>query len=145
MEEKLYTIGKVAKLVGISVQMLRLYENEGLIIPIKKKSLHRLYSSDDVDRIKCIQDMIHNEKISIVGIKRILALIPCWAIQKCPNEIRQKCIAFKDYTKPCWMQKIHNTVCDKDKCRNCVVYKSINNCSRLKQILNQVDSLVLEG
>ncbi len=144
-KEQYYTIGKASQLVGVSVQMLRLYEDEGLIIPFKKKSLHRLYSSEDIERLKCIRDMIHNEKISIIGIKRMMALIPCWAIKKCPVIIREGCEAFKDHTKPCWLNKIDNELCNSNECRGCLVYKSIKSCSALKQLLNQIDNLVIEG
>ncbi|MDP2207725.1 MAG: MerR family DNA-binding transcriptional regulator, partial [Bacteroidota bacterium] len=37
--EPVYSIGTAADLVGLSVQMLRLYEAEGLILPFKKSSL----------------------------------------------------------------------------------------------------------
>lgn len=143
--EPVHTISKAAQLVGLSVQMLRLYENEGLIIPFRKDSLHRKYSEDDIERLRCIREMINKDKISIAGIKRILALIPCWALKKCPDDVKRKCVAFKDYTKPCWMHKLNNLICESAKCRNCLVYESFSNCSKIKQILNQVDSLVLEG
>lgn len=143
--EPVYSIGKVARIVGVSVQMLRLYEYEGLIIPYKKSSLHRLYSQVDIDRLVCIRKMINEEKISIMGIKRIMALIPCWAIKRCPVEVRNSCQAFRDHTKPCWLHKSDSDGCDKNKCRDCLVYKNLVNCSGIKLLLNQVNELVLKG
>jgi len=42
--EPLFPISTAAKLLSVSVQTLRLYEKEGLILPFKKSSKHRLYS-----------------------------------------------------------------------------------------------------
>ncbi|MDP2210087.1 MAG: MerR family transcriptional regulator [Bacteroidota bacterium] len=137
--EPIYTIGAASKAVGLSVQMLRLYETEGLILPFKKSSLHRLYSETDIERIRCIRKMINEEKISIVGIKRLLALIPCWAIKNCPKGNRESCKAFTDHTQPCWLQKETSNGCENSHCRLCPVYLKVSNCASLKQILNQVE------
>lgn len=141
--EPVYTIGAAADLVGLSVQMLRLYEAEGLILPYKKASSHRLYSEADIERIRCIRQMINEEKISIVGIKRLLALIPCWAIKNCLKENRESCKAFTDHTQPCWLQKETSNGCENSDCRLCPVYLKVSNCASLKQILNQVEHIEL--
>ncbi|MDI6802320.1 MAG: MerR family transcriptional regulator [Bacteroidota bacterium] len=141
--EPIYSIGTAADSVGLSVQMLRLYEAEGLVLPFKKSSLHRLYSEADIERILCIRKMINEEKISIVGIKRMLALIPCWAIKNCPKEERENCKAFTDHTQPCWLQKETFNGCDNSACRLCPVYEKVSNCASLKQILNQVEHIEL--
>ena len=54
MNEPKYTISTAARIAGISVHTLRKYEREGLIIPFKKDSNQRLYSDQDLDRIRCI-------------------------------------------------------------------------------------------
>lgn len=141
--EPVYSIGAAANLIGLSVQMLRLYEAEGLVLPFKKSSLHRIYSEADIERIRCIRKMINEEKISIVGIKRLLALIPCWAIKNCPKVVRENCKAFTDHTQPCWLQKETSNGCDNTACRLCPVYQKVSNCSSLKQILNQVEHIEL--
>jgi MerR family transcriptional regulator, heat shock protein HspR len=141
--EPIYTIGAAANLVGVSVQMLRLYESEGLVIPFKKSSQHRLYSEVDIERIRCIRKMINEEKISIVGIKRMLALIPCWAIKNCGKENREQCAAFTDHKQPCWLQNKVADGCDNSDCRNCPVYAKVSDCSSLKQIFNQIEQVEL--
>lgn len=97
----IYSIGEVADRLGISVQLLRLYEAEGLILPFKKSSRHRLYSEFDISRIECIRKMINEEEISIIGIKRILSLIPCWAIKYCSEKERDGCLAYTGSVEPC--------------------------------------------
>jgi len=112
-----YTISTAAHLLGISIPTLRMYEKEGLIIPYKKESNQRRYSQNDLYRVKCIRETINRDKISIAGIKRILALIPCWDILKCTVDNRNNCLAFQDHTKPCWNHNHTTGICGTKKCR----------------------------
>jgi MerR family transcriptional regulator, heat shock protein HspR len=129
----LYSIGVIADLLQISVHTLRLYESEGLIIPFKKGSKHRLYSYNDLVRLKCIRDSITNKKFSIPSIKTIYSLIPCWAIKKCPVKDRQNCDAYKGMMQPCWTYKHNNNICESGECRLCDVYKLHNQCETIKE------------
>lgn len=142
MQEKfdnpIYTISNAAKLLGISVHTLRMYEREGLIIPFKKQSNQRLYSDRDLDRVTCIRSTINDDKINIEGIRRLLSLIPCWAIIKCSEKDRVNCSAYSSYNKPCWMFNHKNNVCDDKSCRECEVYKSFGTCSSIKNKLKQL-------
>ncbi len=67
----IFTISNAAKILGISVHTLRMYEREGLIIPFRKESNQRLYSNQDIERVKCIQKTINKDKINIEGIRRV--------------------------------------------------------------------------
>jgi MerR family transcriptional regulator/heat shock protein HspR len=132
--EPLYSISTAARLLGISVPTLRMYENEGLILPYKKESKHRLYSKEDLERIECIRSAINKEKISINGIKTIFSLIPCWKILNC-GEKKETCKFFNDHSNPCWVHKHENNSCANNVCRECDVYKNFSNCSTIKQKL----------
>ena len=79
--QRLYTIGEAADLIGVSVPTIRMYEREGLIIPLRKASRHRLFADHDLQRIRCIRRTINTEKVSIAGIRRMMALIPCWKMK----------------------------------------------------------------
>lgn len=133
-----YTISTAARLLGISIPTLRMYENEGLIIPFKKSSSHRLYSDLDLDRIKCLRQAINGGKIGIESIRRMLSLIPCWAIVGCTEKDRKKCEAFNSYDKPCWMHNHKNNICSDRDCRVCEVYNSFTDCSSLKEKLKEL-------
>ena len=98
-----HTIGEAADLLGISIPTIRMYEREGLIVPYRKRSKHRRFSKNDVERIRCIRVMINAEKVSIAGIRRLLSLIPCWSIKQCPPKERAACDAFQLNEAPCWM------------------------------------------
>ena len=128
----LYTISKAAELVGLSVHTLRMYEREGLIVPFKKSSKHRVYSQFDVERLKCIHDTIKNQKISIGGIKGMLSLIPCWKIKNCSDDERENCRAYQGQFEPCWNYKHENNICATNECRLCEVFKIYGSCKEMK-------------
>lgn len=130
--EVLYTVGETADLVGVSIPTLRMYEREGLIITNRRQSRHRRYTHADIDRLRCIRDMIRKEKISIAGIRRLLALVPCWRIKNCPEEARSTCGAFQQHEAPCWMASEKKWDCKSAECRSCEVYRSVADCHTLK-------------
>lgn len=103
----LYSIVTVSRMLGVSVHTLRIYEREGLIIPHKTDGNHRLYSQADVDRLNCIRRAILEEKISIAGIRRIQALIPCWDIKQCSDGDRRNCKAFRSHERGCWPDHLY--------------------------------------
>jgi MerR family transcriptional regulator/heat shock protein HspR len=120
----LYPIGVVAELVGTTDQTLRLYEKHGLLKP-HRRNKNRFYSENDIKWLMCIRDLIHKNKISIEGIKRLLNYAPCWEITECTEERRATCSAFIDKTKPCW--EMNRMICNKENgriCEDCVVYLS---------------------
>jgi len=45
-----YTVGEVAAAVGVSPQMLRVWERKGLLIPARRSGRQRLYSEDHLQR-----------------------------------------------------------------------------------------------
>lgn len=133
-----YTISVTARLLGISIHTLRMYEREGLIIPYKKDSGHRLYSQNDIERLQCIRRAINQDKISIAGIKTIYSLIPCWKIVNCSEEERLNCPSFTAHSQPCWTFDHKKNVCSSRICRECVVYKDFSDCSTIKNSINQI-------
>ncbi len=137
-ELPLYPISSAAKLLGISVHTLRMYEREELILPFKKESSHRLYSNADIERLKCIRKAINENKISINGIKTIYAMIPCWEIANCGKSERNSCEAFKNHSQPCWAFKHEENVCGKLNCRECDVYKIYDECGKIKKLIADV-------
>jgi len=120
----LYPIGIVAELIGTTDQTLRLYEKHGLIKPARRNK-NRYYSENDIKWLRCLRDLIHNRKISIQGIKKLMEYAPCWEITECSEERRNSCTAFIDKTKPCW--ELNRLICQRESgkiCEDCVVYIS---------------------
>jgi MerR family transcriptional regulator/heat shock protein HspR len=135
MPETLYSIGEAADILGVSVPTLRLYEREGLIIPLRKSSGHRLFTGRDIERIRCLRETINTKKVSIAGIKRLFSLLPCWKIKNCPIEARVQCPAFLCNEGACWTLRGKARKCAAAECRECPVYAEFSDCSTLKQTI----------
>ena len=133
----LFSIGAIAETLGVSVQTIRLYEKEQLIIPFKKESKHRLFSHSDLERLKFIRYAISELKVGIGGLKIILSLIPCWEITSCSHEDKIKCISFPSL-KPCWSSSENKKSCSNKECRDCIVYTKFNSCNNIKNSINEI-------
>ena len=125
--EKWYTIGDVARLLDISPNTLRLYENSGLVIPHRTPTNRRLYDEKDLAWLKKIRNLIKHEKMNIEGIRRLLALLPCWEIIKCKE--RENCPVYIERTRLCFEVKHPQ---DHKDCRQCEVYRQFIFCDNLK-------------
>jgi MerR family transcriptional regulator/heat shock protein HspR len=123
-EETIFPIRTAAKLLGISIHTLRMYEREGLIIPFKTSGNQRLYSYNDIERIVSIRKNIKESKISINGLRAITSMVPCFRIINCSQDDRKNCEAYHEGIKPCWTYKHKNNICENIDCRECDVYKN---------------------
>lgn len=94
-----YSIGVAAQILGVHPRTLRIYEDEGLVKPARKGN-RRFFSPNDITWIGCIRTMIHDEGISIPGIKKLLRYAPCWEITDCPKEVCESCTASVDIAVP---------------------------------------------
>ncbi len=68
-----YAISVAAVLVGTGVQNLRAYEKAGLIEPDRTPGGTRLYSQDDISRLKSITDLL-DQGLNLAGIAMVLQL-----------------------------------------------------------------------
>lgn len=132
-----YPIGMVARMFDISVPTLRLYEQEGLVLPKKSKGGHRQYTESDVKRIHCIRNLIANQGLNLAGIRMMLSTIPCWELKPCSETDRQNCDAYHESTLPCWMVENKGDICKNEDCTECAVYKNAAECKNIKDILNK--------
>ena len=136
-EQLYYPIGLVAKMFGISVATLRLYEAEGLIIPHKSKGHHRSYNDEDIKRIECIRALLEEKGLNLAGIRMMLSTIPCWELKPCSEEDRQQCDAYFTSEIPCWMVENKGERCKNENCRECPVYTRSAECHNIKYILKK--------
>ena len=95
----IYPIGVAAKLLDVHPRTLRIYEDEGLIKPHRSGN-RRLYSTNDITWIGCLRRMIHDDGISIPGIKKLLRYATCYEISDCPENIHCSCDAVVDRAIP---------------------------------------------
>ncbi|QBD77606.1 MerR family transcriptional regulator [Ktedonosporobacter rubrisoli] len=68
-----YSIGIVSKLVGMPPQMLRRYEEAGLVEPARQDGKNRLYSDHDVAILHEVAELAE-QGVNSVGIRYILQL-----------------------------------------------------------------------
>ncbi len=108
----IYPIGVAARLLDVHPRTLRIYEEEGLINP-SHRGARRLFSPNDIKWIGCLRSMIHDQGISIPGIKRLLALAPCWEIADCPAAVHEECAARVDRAAPRSLRVAGDAVAEK--------------------------------
>lgn len=73
--EPVYMIGVAARLCGLHPQTLRLYERLGLVQPARIGSQKRLYSDEDIERLKRIQHFTQQLGVNLAGVDVILRLL----------------------------------------------------------------------
>jgi MerR family transcriptional regulator/heat shock protein HspR len=69
-----YMISVAAELAGMHPQTLRIYEARGLITPKRSSGNTRLYSQDDVDRLRRIQELTSELGMNLAGVERVFEL-----------------------------------------------------------------------
>jgi MerR family transcriptional regulator/heat shock protein HspR len=69
-----FMISVAAELAQMHPQTLRMYEARGLIEPKRSPKGTRLYSQDDVERLRQIQEMTGDLGLNLAGVERVLAL-----------------------------------------------------------------------
>lgn len=68
-----YSISVASELSGVDPQMLRTYEQRGLVRPFRTGGGTRRYSRDDIDRIADITALL-SEGLNLAGIGHVLKL-----------------------------------------------------------------------
>src|SRR5213593_2376073 len=69
-----YMISVAAELAGMHPQTLRIYETRGLIAPKRSPKNTRLYSQQDVDRLRRIQELTTELGMNLAGVERVFEL-----------------------------------------------------------------------
>jgi MerR family transcriptional regulator, heat shock protein HspR len=69
-----FMISVAAELADMHPQTLRMYEARGLIEPQRSPKGTRLYSQEDVDRLRRIQEMTTELGMNLAGVERVFEL-----------------------------------------------------------------------
>ncbi len=69
-----FMISVAAELADMHPQTLRMYEARGLIEPKRSPKGTRLYSHDDVERLRRIQEMTTELGMNLAGVERIFEM-----------------------------------------------------------------------
>ena len=69
-----FMISVAAELAEMHPQTLRMYEARGLIEPQRSPKGTRLYSQEDVEKLRRIQEMTNELGLNLAGVERVLEL-----------------------------------------------------------------------
>ena len=90
-----YTIGVVSQLVGMPPQMLRRYEEAGLLEPARQAVKNRLYSDQDVSILKEIAEL-YEQGVNAAGIRYIIQMRrQVTVLQQEVNEVRRTLVSYQ--------------------------------------------------
>lgn len=67
-----YVISIAASLAGCHPRTLRIYEDEGLVDPVRTDTNIRLYSDEDVHKVRCIRYLTQVRGVNLAGVKLLL-------------------------------------------------------------------------
>jgi MerR family transcriptional regulator/heat shock protein HspR len=72
--EDLYFISVAARMLGMHPQTLRKYERLGLVRPTRTVGSMRLYSRDELERLKLIKRLVDDAGVNLAGVQRLLSV-----------------------------------------------------------------------
>jgi len=118
----LVTLSAASRVLGLSESSIRQYESEGLILLQRDSKGRRQLAVADVRRLSLLKMRLDRKQGGFDGLRRALALLPCWELLGCSIDDRNACPAFQVTTRPCW--NTEGTICrlKKMNCRECKVY-----------------------
>ena len=67
-------ISVVARMMSVHPQTLRAYEREGLIAPARSPGGVRMFSDEDVERLRLIRRLVEELRVNLAGVDVILNL-----------------------------------------------------------------------
>ena len=73
-DQDLIFISVAARMLGMHPQTLRKYERLGLVQPTRTIGSMRLYSREELARIKLIKRLVDEAGINLAGVQRLLSI-----------------------------------------------------------------------
>ena len=74
IDQDLFFISVAARMLGMHPQTLRKYERLGLVQPTRTIGSMRLYSRDELDRLRLIKHLVDEAGINLAGVQRLLSI-----------------------------------------------------------------------
>jgi MerR family transcriptional regulator/heat shock protein HspR len=72
--EPRYVISVAARILGVHAQTLRYYERAGMIEPSRSRGNRRLYSMEDIERLRRIKTLIDDLGVNLAGVEVIIRM-----------------------------------------------------------------------
>jgi MerR family transcriptional regulator/heat shock protein HspR len=93
-DQELIFISMAARMLGMHPQTLRKYERLGLVRPARTIGSMRLYSRDELERLKIIKRLVDDAGINLAGIQRLLSIAE--VLQRIRPLARDEALAARD-------------------------------------------------
>ncbi len=74
LNEPCYVISAAARVLGMHVQTLRYYERAGLLTPSRSRGNLRLYSEQDIQRVREVKRLMDDLGVNLAGAEVILRM-----------------------------------------------------------------------
>jgi MerR family transcriptional regulator/heat shock protein HspR len=71
---ELIFISVAARMLDMHPQTLRKYERLGLVRPARTIGSMRLYSKEEIDRLRFIKRLVDEEGVNLAGVQRLLSI-----------------------------------------------------------------------
>ncbi len=69
-----YFISSAARLLGMHPQTLRKYERLGLVQPTRTVGSMRVYTGEELERLRLIKHLVDELGINLAGVQRLLSI-----------------------------------------------------------------------
>jgi len=73
-DEPVYVISVAARLAGLPCWVLRVLDQEGIVVPVRTDSNRRLYSDADIVTLNHVRHLTEDRGVNIAGVKVILEM-----------------------------------------------------------------------
>src|SRR5688572_21871308 len=74
VDQDVYYISVAAQMLGMHPQTLRKYERLGLIQPSRTIGSLRLYTQDELERLRLIKRLVDELGVNLAGVQRLLSI-----------------------------------------------------------------------
>jgi MerR family transcriptional regulator/heat shock protein HspR len=74
VQHELYFISMAARLLEMHPQTLRKYERLGLVRPSRTIGSMRLYSREELDRLRIIKHLVDDTGVNLAGVQMLLSI-----------------------------------------------------------------------
>ncbi len=74
MTREFYFISSAARLLGMHPQTLRKYERLGFVQPTRTVGSMRVYSGDELERLRLIKHLVDELGVNLAGVERLLSV-----------------------------------------------------------------------
>ena len=72
-DRPVYVISVAAELIGCHPRTLRIYEERGLLSPVRRRRI-RLYSERDIQRVRLIRFLTEERGLNLAGVRMVLQI-----------------------------------------------------------------------